>query len=156
MVVLFLAQDHRVFSSMKVCSSLIEDVEDLLFPSQTAIGDLQLGLVERFGLVEVVAVGSPDLVRPLVLLCSPGGAVPGLTIALITTMKVVRLVLHLQLGRSLEDDTRVTAPPVRLIVLLGWVEAGTHGGRAVVLRLMVLSRVEHGAGAVAATPDLHA
>ena len=103
MVVLFLAQDHRVFSSMKVCSSLIEDVKDLLFPFQTPIGDLQLGLVERFGLVEIVAVGGPDLVGPLVLLCSPGGAVPGLTIALITTMKVV------QVGKILETVLHLVA-----------------------------------------------
>ena len=64
MVVLFLAQDHRVFSSVKVCSSLIEDVKDLLFSSQTAIGDLQLGLVEWFVYVEVVTVRGPELVGP--------------------------------------------------------------------------------------------
>ena len=71
-------------------------------------------------------------------------------------MKVVRLVLDLQLGRSLEDDTRVTAPPVGLLKLLRRVEAGAHGGSAVVLGLVVSSRVEHGASAISATPDLHA
>ena len=83
MVVLFLAQDHRVFSFMKVCSSLIEDVEDLLFPSQTAIGDLQLGLVEWFWLVEVVSVGSTEHVSVLVLLSLPALTVPKLPVALI-------------------------------------------------------------------------
>ena len=56
MTVLHLAQDHRVFSPMKVCSSLIEDVEDLLFSSETTRGYLQLWLVERFFNVKVVAV----------------------------------------------------------------------------------------------------
>ena len=64
MTVLFLAQDHRVFSLMKVCSSLIEDVEDLLLPSKTAIGDLKLRLVEWFVYVEVVTVRGPELVGP--------------------------------------------------------------------------------------------
>ena len=71
-------------------------------------------------------------------------------------MKVVRLVLDLQLSRSLEDDTRVAASPVGLLKLLRWVEAGAHGGSAVVLGLVVSSRVEHGASAISATPDLHA
>ena len=70
-------------------------------------------------------------------------------------MKVVRLVLDLQLGRSLEDNARVTAPPVGLIMLLRWVEAGAHGGRAVVLRLKVRSSVHHGASTIAATPHFH-
>ena len=92
----------------------------------------------------------------MVLFSSPGGAVPGLAIAFITTMKVVRLVLDLQLGRSLEDDTRVTAPPVGLLKLLGRVEASAHGGCAVVLGLVVSCRVEHGTSAISATPDFHA
>ena len=71
-------------------------------------------------------------------------------------MKVVRLVLDLQLGRSLEDDARVAAPPVGLLKLLRRVEAGTHGGSAVVLGLVVSSRIEHGTSAISATPDLHA
>jgi len=56
MTVLFIAQNYRVFLLMKVCSSLIEDVEDLLFSSETTIGNLQLRLVERLWFVEVVAV----------------------------------------------------------------------------------------------------
>ena len=70
-------------------------------------------------------------------------------------MKVVRLVFHLQLGCSLEDHARVTAPPVGLIKLLGRMEAGAHNGCAVVFGLVVCSRVEHGTCAIAATPDLH-
>lgn len=155
MTVLFIAQNYRVFLLMKVCSSLIEDVEDLLFSSETTIGNLQLRLVERLWFVEVVAVWGPDLIGPLVLLCSPGGAIPSLAIAFIATMKVVRLVFHLQLGCSLEDHARVTAPPVGLIMLLGRMEAGAHNGCAVVFGLVVCSRVLHGTCAIAATPDLH-
>ena len=56
MTVLFLAKDHRVISLMKVYSSLIEDVKDLLFSYETTISDLKLRLVERFIYIKVVAV----------------------------------------------------------------------------------------------------
>lgn len=61
--------------------SLVTDVEDLLFEVESASGALEFRLVEGLGLVELIAVGRPHLVGPLVLLSLPGGAIPLLPVA---------------------------------------------------------------------------
>ena len=78
-----------------------------------------------------------------------------MAIALVATVEVVRFVFDLQLVRSLEDDFGVATPPIRPIMLLRRVEAGAHRRRAIVFGLVVRSRIEHGASAIAATPHLH-
>ena len=44
--------------------SLVSDVKDLLSSSHAAIAALKLLLMEGFGLVEIVAIGSPQLISP--------------------------------------------------------------------------------------------
>ena len=78
--------------------SLVLDVEDLLFATETAISALELWLVEWLGLVEVVPVARPDLISVQVLLSPPRRAVPALTIALVAAGKRVTPLVDLQFG----------------------------------------------------------
>ena len=135
--------------------SLVSGVKDLLFSLQTAICDLQDRLVEWLRLIKVVAVGCSDLVRVLVLLCLPGRAVPQLAIALVPTVHRVRPSVHLQFLSSAKDSCVVSRAIVWFVVDLGVVEARSSRRHPVVLGLVVLRRVEHGARAVPAASDLH-
>ena len=135
--------------------SLVSDIKDLLLSLKAAVSHLQLGLVERLWLVEVVAVGRPHLVRVLVLLRPPGRAVPELTIALVATVHGVGASVCLELLGVAEDGGVVTRAVVRLIVDLGVVEAVSGCRHPVVLGLMVGSCVPHGTGAIPATSYLH-
>lgn len=136
-------------------ASLVFDIEDLLLSLQAAICDLQLRLVERLWLVEAVTVGSPELVSVLVLLRFPGGSIPQLAIALVTTLHGVRAPVHLQLLGIAEVGSVVTRAPVGLVVDLGVVEAVASGCHPVVLWLMVRCSAEHGASAIPSATDLH-
>ena len=78
--------------------SLVLDVEDLLFATETAISALELWLVEWLGLVEVVPVARPDLVSVQVLLSPPRRAVPALAVALVAAGKRVTPLVDLQFG----------------------------------------------------------
>ena len=90
-----------------------------------------------------------------VLLGLPVGAVPELTVTLVAAGHGVGSLVDLQLGGVLEGCAAVTAPPVRLVVLLWTQVASPSRGREVVLRLMISCRVEHGASAVTARAHLH-
>lgn len=135
--------------------SLVSDIKDLLLSLKAAVSDLQLGLVERLRLVEVVTVGRPNLVSVLVLLRPPGRAVPELTIALVTTMHGVGASVCLELLGVAEDSAVVTRAVVGLVVNLGVVEAVSGCRHPVVLGLVVGSCVPHGTGAIPATSHLH-
>ena len=86
------------FSEPHSSCSLVLDVEDLLFATETAISALEFRLVEWLGLVEVVPVAGPDLVSVQVLLSPPRRAVPALTIALVAAGKRVTPLVDLQFG----------------------------------------------------------
>ena len=90
-----------------------------------------------------------------VLLGLPVGAVPELAVTLVAAGHGVGALVDLQLGRVLEGNAAVTAPPVRLVVLLRAQVTGASRSRKVVLRLMISCSVEHGASAVAARAHLH-
>ena len=135
--------------------SLVSDVKDLLSSSHAAIAALKLLLMEGFGLVEIVAIGSPHLISPLILLSLPGSTIPALAIALVSTLQGVRSLVNLQFNSILEDSSIVSSPQVRLVMLFWVEEACSEGGRRVILRLVILSCVEHGPGTVSATSDLH-
>ena len=160
----------RVFYSLKwglfasVCSaklrerrwrSLVSDIKDLLSSLQTTVCDLELWLVEGLGLVKAVTVRSSELIGVLVLLSLPGGTIPELAIALVATLHGVRASVHLELSSAAEVSCSVTGAPVRLVVNLWVVEASTSGGHEVVLGLMVLGSVEHGASAIPSATDFH-
>lgn len=127
----------------------------MLLSLEAAVRDLELGLVEGLGLVEAVTVGSSQLVRVLVLLSLPGRSVPKLAIAFVATHHRVRPTVHLELLGVAEVGCVVPGAPVRLVVDLGVVVAVARRRHPVVLRLVILRRVEHGTSAIPATADLH-
>ena len=111
--------------------------------------------MERLALVQGHAVSRSDLISVLILLSLPGVAVPELAVALVAAGEGVGALVDLQARRVVEHAVGLARPPVRLVVLLRAQVAGPGGGSEVILRLMVGSRVEHGAGAVAAATNLH-
>lgn len=135
--------------------SLVLHIEDLLLSLKTAVGHLELRLVERLGLVEPVAVRRAHHVRVQVLLSFPGGAVPALTVTLVATSHRVGPSLNFKLGSGLEDLRVITSTPVGSVVNL-WAEEASPSRRGViVLRLEVRGRLEHGSATVATASDLH-
>ena len=136
--------------------SLVCDIEDLLLSLEPAIRNLELGLVEWFRLVKVIAVRGPHLVSVLVLLSFPGGAVPELAVALVAAGHRVGTLVDLQLRTVLERQRAITRPPVRLVVDLRAQVARPRRCRKVVLGLVIGCCVEHGAGAVATAAHFHA
>ena len=136
-------------------SSFVSYVKDLLFSNETTIGDLKLGLVEWFWLVEVVSVGSAVHVSVQVLLSFPGGAVPELTIALVAAGHGVRASVHYQFRRVFEYLGAVATSPVGLVVDLRVVETRTGRCLMIIFGLVVASGVEHRASSVTATSRLH-
>lgn len=150
-----LAWSRDGIEQASLVSVLVYNIEDLLFSLQATICDLQLGLVEGFGLVEAIAVRSPEHVRVLILLRLPRGSIPQLAIAFIAAVHSVGAPVRLELLRVTEVSRVVTRAPVGLVVDLRVVEAVTRRCHPVVLRLVVLCRVKHGAGAVPTATDLH-
>jgi len=136
-------------------SSFVGDIEDLLFPLQTAVRHFECRLVERLRLVETVTVRSSVLVSVQILFSFPGVTVPELAVALVATREGVGALSDLKPGGVLEDARVLASSPVGAIVDLGAQVAGPSGRRRVVIRLVVARRVEHRAGAVAATAHLH-
>lgn len=63
---------------------------------QTACRVLQLVQVERLWLVELVPVGSSDLIGVDVLLSSPGGTIPQLSVTFVTCEQVVRMLFDVE------------------------------------------------------------
>ena len=92
--------NESIASSLESHSScsLVLDVEDLLFATETAISALEFRLVEWLGLVEVVPVARPDLISVQVLLSPPRRAVPALTNALVAAGKRITPLVDLQFG----------------------------------------------------------
>lgn len=70
-------------------------IVDLKGLSQAACRVLELVEVEWLGLVEFVTVSRSNDVRMLVLLSSPAGAVPQLTVAFVAGHQIVRFHLDL-------------------------------------------------------------
>ena len=88
---------------MTLPRSLVCNVEDLLLTNQTTICHLQLGLLERLGLVDRVSVCGAILVSVKVLLGPPGRAIPQLTVTLVSAVHCVGPAMNLQLGGILES-----------------------------------------------------
>lgn len=111
--------------------------------------------MEGLRLVKAVAVRSPVLVSVQVLLGLPGVTIPELTVAFVAARMVVGALSNLQLGGVLKDADIVARPKVRFVVLLGAEVARPGRGHRIVIRLVVSSCVEHGAGTKATASDLH-
>lgn len=85
-----------------VCSGVVTEVIDLENLLETASGVLELVEVEGLGLVELVPVRCPELIRVLVPLGPPGGSIPQLTVGLVASHKSVRAILNFQILRFVE------------------------------------------------------
>ena len=119
--------------------SLVRDIKDLLSDCKTAVVGLKFCLVEGLWLVELVAVGGPHHVTPLVLLSLPGGAVTLLPVAGVPTLASVGTGSLLQLGVVVERDAwaSTASTPVGLVLRGGRSEAQTSGRLVVARRLEV-------------------
>lgn len=129
-------------------SSLVTGVEDLLFKVKTAVVALESRLVEGLGLVELVAVGRPHLVSPLILLSLPGRAVPFLPVARVATLAIVGSFRLLKLRVVVEGDASATCTPVGLVMLSWGHKARTSRRNRVAGRVEVSGVVEICLGAI--------
>jgi len=91
----------------------------------------------------------------LVLLSSPGRAVPELSIAFVATVHSIGASVCLKLCRVAEDGRIVTRAIVWLVVDFRIFEAIASRGHPVVLRLMIGGSIPHSTGTIPATSHLH-
>lgn len=140
---------------LRLWSSLVCDVEDLLFSLHATVSHFIARLVERLWLVEIVAVGGSNLISVLILLSAPALAVVELAVTLVAADVRVGALGDNQASCVVEGVADRTIPPVWLVMFFGAQVAGPGGSSVVVLWLVVGSSVEHGAGTVAAAAHLH-
>jgi len=117
---------------------------------KTAVVVSELRLVEGLGLIELESVEGTDLVGVGVVLGSPEGAVPVLTVSTVTGSEFLRLeFLHLKGLAVVELAAGVTLAPVVLVLGVGAEVGLAEGGRVVVNGLMVGGGTHLGLGAEA-------
>lgn len=105
---------------------------------KTTVVVSELGLVEGLGLVKLKSVQGADLIGVGVILGSPEGAVPVLTVSTVTGSKLFGLErYHLQGVAVVELDGRITGTPVVLGNGIGGEVGLTEGSGVVVNGLMV-------------------